>query len=152
MKLFCSFAIHLEGGRRFARALTATVALASTWVVGPASLIASTSTAPVPTKGIASVDVTSYQALPQYQPRHAVLKSASSLHTFERILLADHISLRAHPTSSLGCAGGTQYRAVLVYTEGHRVSLYAYDCANSITGNMAGDVRLFVGYLALMAG
>jgi hypothetical protein len=150
MSRFRSSRLHSEAGRRLARALTASIILA-TWVVSSGPVAASTSTAPVRTSGIISVNVTSYQALPAYQPRHGVLKSASSIRAFERVLSADHVSIRADPTSSPGCAGGTQYTAVLIYTGGRRVSLYAYDCGNSITGNVAGDVRLFLGYLALVA-
>ena len=104
---------------------------------------------PLATKGLTRVTVTSEQALPPpYHPGHAVLKSDASVDAFEHVLKADRIGVRSHPTSSAGCAGGTQYTVVLTYQAGRRTSLDAYQCGGSITGDIMGNVGAFVKYLA----
>lgn len=95
--------------------------------------------------------MSSFQALPPpYEPRHAVLKSAASLGTFEHTLRADHIGTTSHPTSANGCTGGIEYSVVMTFNNGRRTSLDAYNCGGSITGNMTGNVKKFEAYLSVL--
>lgn len=132
---------------RFGRALvSATLFAAGTMLMATGAAAA---TAKLSTNGLTRVSVSSFQALPPpYKPGHAVLRSAGSLRTFERALQADHITVTSHPTTADGCAGGIQYTAVMTYKDGRHITLDAYDCGGTITGNMSGNVRKFVDYLS----
>jgi len=108
-------------------------------------------TAPVgvDTRGLVSVDVGAYQALPPpYGTRHTVITSADFLADFARALTVHHIALRSPPTTAAGCTGGVQYTVVLKRRgSSRRTTLSAYSCAHTITGNMSGDVSGFLAYL-----
>lgn len=131
-------------GRRAAALAGASFAAVLSLVAAPGAG-ASTLT----TSTITRVSVTSSQALPPpYKPGHAVLKSAASLSAFDHAVAADHIGIASRATSSGGCAGGTEYTVVVTYKTSRHTTLDAYDCGGGITGNMTGNVKAFVGYLA----
>jgi hypothetical protein len=108
---------------------------------------------PVPTSGLKRVHLTSYQALPPpYKPGDVSLTTAAALAQFAMSLRADHIGARAPATGSAGCAGGISYTAALTYKSGQRLSLSAYACGGTISGNLTGDVKAFVKYLSHLIG
>ena len=101
------------------------------------------------TSGLTRVSVASFQALPPpYKPGHAVLRSAASLRSFERVLQADHVVVTSHAANAGGCSGGIQYTVVMTYNSGRHMTLDAYDCGGTITGNLSGNVKQFVKYLS----
>lgn len=106
------------------------------------------SAAAVPSAGLIEVSVKSFQALaPPYKPPRIVLKGTKQLRSFDQALRTDHIGVRAQVTTLPGCAGGTQYTAVLTYQSGRRTTLDAYQCGGTISGNVTGHVAAFLHYL-----
>jgi hypothetical protein len=134
--------------RRAASSLAGAVVAACTVLAGTvlAAPVAGAST--VATSGLTRVSMTSLEPLPPpYRPGHAVLRSPTSLRTFAHTLRSDHIGTASHATNAGACTGGTVYTVVLSYKTRRRVSLYAYECGGSVTGNMTGDVDRFLEYL-----
>ena len=143
---------HLALARRLApfsgpvrRVLLIALILAS----GAAFSACGTALVGVDTRGLVSVDVGAFQALPPpYGTRHTVITSATSVADFAHAVAVHHIALRSPATKATGCTGGVQYTVVLKRRgPSRRTTLSAYSCAHTITGNMSGDVSGLLAYL-----
>lgn len=101
------------------------------------------------TSGIVKVQITSTQALaPPNGVHEATLTTAASLSSFEQAITSDDIALTS-ATTTAGCAGGIQYTLLLIHKRAAAdVTLSAYACAGSLSGNMKGNVQAFVSYVS----
>jgi hypothetical protein len=112
------------------------------------------STGSVSTSGLARVNITVTNDSPE-QPKPVVLATPASVGAFAGVLRTDRIGIASHPTQAnpnSGCVGGSSYTVRLGYSSGRPVSLDAYDCGGTITGDMTGEVARFLSYLDSITG
>lgn len=101
---------------------------------------------PSRTSGLVKVEVNSRQAIPNGN-HNVTLSTSASLSKFENEVTSDDITLISTSTTR-GCAGGTEYKLVLVRTGAADITLNAYSCGGSVSGNMGGNVQAFLNYVS----
>lgn len=97
----------------------------------------------IPVVTLTLVHVSSPQA-----PRNVFLKTKGNVAEFAGRLRADHIAIHLPATGPGSCTTFTKYAVELTYRTGRKVLLLAYECKGAITGNLTGNVKTFVKYLA----
>lgn len=66
------------------------------------------------------------------------------LMTVTKALNANHIAEAAHTTTSSGCSGGIQIEITIVQRHHKPTDLSAYRCAETTTGDIAGNLTGFL--------
>jgi hypothetical protein len=73
----------------------------------------------------------------------------AQLTTVTNALNANHIGKAARTTTSNGCAGGIQIEIKITQRHQRRTDLSAYHCANTVTGNIAGNLTGFLNRIGV---
>jgi hypothetical protein len=90
------------------------------------------------------VDQPSVAPIPGVKNTPSRFTSPAQLRTVRNALNANHIRKAGHTTTDDGCTGGIEIAIKITQRQGGRTDLSAYDCANRITGNIAGNLTGFL--------
>lgn len=89
------------------------------------------------------VDQPSVQTPPGTKILPTTFTTPAQLTAVTKALNANHIRKAQHTTTSNGCTGGIQIAITVTQPHG-QTDLNAYHCANTVTGNIAGDLMGFL--------
>jgi hypothetical protein len=90
------------------------------------------------------VDQPSIAPIPGVKNTPTKFTTRGQLRTVTKALNANHIRKADHTTTDYGCTGGIEIAIKISQRHEGRTDLNAYDCANKITGNIAGNLTGFL--------
>jgi hypothetical protein len=84
------------------------------------------------------------------RPRTASFVTGPQLSRAQAALNSHHITRLAHSTAAGGgCAGGYQVAITIVEHDSRRVTMSAYRCANTTSGDIGGDLPGFLSAVGI---
>jgi hypothetical protein len=85
-------------------------------------------------------------------PHKTSFTTSAQLSRVTKALNAHHIKQRSSSSSANGCAGGTTIAIAIEQGSSAPVRLMAYRCANSVTGDVDGDLMGFLSTIGVSTG
>jgi hypothetical protein len=98
-----------------------------------------------------SVDVDQPSVAPVPGSKHTptIFATPAQLATVTKALNADHIRKAKHTTTSNDCTGGIVIKIKIAQRHRGPTVLNAYHCANTVTGNIAGNLTGFLNRIGV---